>query len=107
MAKGKNILMKFKKGDFLFGTDELETIIKIKQIDTLGVDLPRAVLINSKYAYWESITGNKKSSFRYFFVLPPFLPPFFPPHLAIVNHLNKDNTIKKITLQNVKLNVII
>lgn len=46
---------------------------------------------------------RKKSSFRYFFVLPPF----FPPHLAIVNHLNKDNTIKKITLQNVKLNVII
>ena len=46
MAKGKNILMKFKKGDFLFGIDELETIIKIKQIDTLGGDLPRSVLIN-------------------------------------------------------------
>ena len=55
--------MKFKKGDFLFGIDELETIIKIKQIDTLGGDLPRSVLINSKYAYWESITGNKKKSF--------------------------------------------
>ena len=63
MVKGKNILMKFKKGDFLFGIDELETIIKIKQIDTLGGDLPRSVLINSKYAYWESITGNKKKSF--------------------------------------------
>ena len=63
MVKGANLLIKFKKGDFLFGTDGLETIIKIKQIDTIGEDLPRSVLINSKYAYWESITGNKKKSF--------------------------------------------
>ena len=55
--------MKFKKGDFLFGTDGLETIIKIKQIDTKGEDLPRSVLINNNYIYWESITGNKKKSF--------------------------------------------
>ena len=55
--------MKFKKGDFLFGIDELETVIKIKKIDTLGGDLPRSILINNKYAYWESITGNKKKSF--------------------------------------------
>ena len=58
-----DILMKFKKGDFLFGIDELETIIKIKQIDTLGRDLPRSVLINNNYAYWESIASNKKKSF--------------------------------------------
>ena len=55
--------MKFKKGDFLFGIDELETIIKIKQIDTIGEDLPRSVLMNRKYTYWESVAGNKKKSF--------------------------------------------
>ena len=55
--------MKFKKDDFLFGTDGLETIIKIKQIDTMGGDLPRSVLINNNYIYWESIAGNKKKSF--------------------------------------------
>ena len=63
MVKGAKLLMKFKKGDFLFGIDELETIIKIKQIDVIGEDLPRSVLINSKYAYWESVAGNKKKSF--------------------------------------------
>ena len=63
MVKGANLLMKFKKGDFLFGIDGLETIIKIKQIDTKGEDLPRSVLINNNYIYWESITGNKKKSF--------------------------------------------
>ena len=63
MVKGANLLMKFKKGDFLFGIDGLETIIKIKQIDTKGENLPRSVLINNNYIYWESITGNKKKSF--------------------------------------------
>ena len=56
--------MRFKKGDFLFGVDELGTIIKIKQIDTLGGDLPRSVLINSNYIYWESLTNNKKKSIK-------------------------------------------
>lgn len=55
--------MKFKKGDFLFGIDEEETIIKIKSAICLGDTIPRSILINNNFSYWESLTNNKKKSF--------------------------------------------
>ena len=56
--------MRFKKGDYLFGIDEEETIIKIKSAICLGDKMPRSILINNNYSYWESLTNNKKKSIK-------------------------------------------
>lgn len=56
--------MRFKKGDFLFGIDEEETIIKIKSAICLGDTIPRSILINNNFSYWESLTNNKKKSIK-------------------------------------------